>query len=127
MIKPISVSLPGNLLYYKLQKKYACLPLPFSSLPNFYEAFTCCDSREELKKKRKELSSALAKILGEKVKAQRICYNVSSFQLATYLGISIQQLRKFEKGINSLGVVYLLLLSAFFNVSVDYYYSPVGV
>ena len=73
--------------------------------------------------KRKDLHYKLAVIMGAKVKDLRKEYKITRYQLSEFLGISEQQLAKYENGINSLGPVYILILSEIFDKDLEYFYS----
>ena len=45
---------------------------------------------------------------------------ISQQKIADYLGIKKQQYFKYEKGINEIGIKYLIALAKYYNVSTDY-------
>lgn len=58
------------------------------------------------------------KYLGQKIRGLRNQQGISQGELGTKLGISFQQIQKYEKGINRVGAVRLQQMAEFFGVSV---------
>lgn len=50
--------------------------------------------------------------------------NLTQTQLANMLGVTFQQVQKYEKGVNGLTGFRLLQLSNIFNKPMEYFYKP---
>ena len=66
--------------------------------------------------------------VGSRVRLRRMLLGMSQEKLAEKLGLTFQQVQKYEKGINRIGASRLYELSQLLNVGVDFFYedAPVG-
>jgi transcriptional regulator with XRE-family HTH domain len=66
--------------------------------------------------------------VGSRVRLRRMLLGMSQERLAEQLGLTFQQVQKYEKGINRIGASRLYELSQLLNVGVDFFYedAPVG-
>ncbi len=61
--------------------------------------------------------------LGQKIRALRIARKVSQADLGEHLGVSFQQIQKYEKGLNRVSAARLQQLAAFFDVEITDFYA----
>ena len=66
-------------------------------------------------------ASAGDKTLGEKIRARRILAKMSQTELGEKLGVSFQQVQKYEKGVNKVGAVRLAEIAGALGESVGYF------
>jgi transcriptional regulator with XRE-family HTH domain len=66
-------------------------------------------------------ASAGDKALGEKIRARRILAKMSQAELGGQLGVSFQQVQKYEKGSNKVGAVRLTEIATALGESVGYF------
>lgn len=66
--------------------------------------------------------------VGGRVRLRRMLLGMSQEKLAEKLGLTFQQVQKYEKGINRIGASRLYELSQLLGVGVDFFYedAPVG-
>lgn len=57
----------------------------------------------------------LHKSLGEKVRAARLAANISQDELGKALGLSFQQIQKYEKGVNRIEMTRMIAIAKFLN------------
>lgn len=81
-----------------------------------FECFSILDNKDAIKK-------IIAKNVGKRIKILREKYNISGSDLAKVLGVSQQQLSKYEKGLVDMSISKVILLSIYFNVNVDYFFK----
>lgn len=62
------------------------------------------------------MSNSFDKALGAKIRGERRLRGITQMQLAQRLGVSFQQLQKYESGTNKISVERLVELSRFFDV-----------
>lgn len=68
-------------------------------------------------------ASELDVFLGKQLRAARLTKNMSQEKLADQLGITFQQIQKYERGKNRISAARLFELSKIFNVPVTYFYD----
>lgn len=61
--------------------------------------------------------------VGSRVRMRRMLLGMSQEKLAEYLGLTFQQIQKYEKGVNRIGASRLFDLSHVLGVGVDYFYE----
>jgi transcriptional regulator with XRE-family HTH domain len=66
-------------------------------------------------------ASAGDKALGEKIRARRILAEMSQADLGDHIGVSFQQVQKYEKGVNKVGAVRLAEIASALGESVGYF------
>ena len=66
-------------------------------------------------------ASAGDKALGEKIRARRILAKMSQGELGDHLGVSFQQVQKYEKGVNKVGAVRLAEIAGALDEGVGYF------
>ncbi|HGV3502243.1 TPA: helix-turn-helix domain-containing protein [Providencia stuartii] len=81
-----------------------------------FKSYSVVDDRSVIKK-------LIAKNIGEKIKKIRSEYKISGLDLANVLGVSQQQLSKYEKGLVDIPTSKLMLISIYFNVDVNYFFT----
>lgn len=64
--------------------------------------------------------------VGSKIKLRRAVVGMSQTELATRLGITFQQVQKYEKGANRVGASRLYLISVILDVPVQSFFEGVG-
>jgi transcriptional regulator with XRE-family HTH domain len=62
---------------------------------------------------------------GEKLRARRLIVDVSQQALAEALGMSFQQIQKYEKGTNRMSAAILFQIATVLKVDVKYFYETI--
>lgn len=65
--------------------------------------------------------------LGQKLRARRIEVGLSQEKLADLLGVTFQQVQKYEKGINRIAASRLFQISSALDVSVSYFFEGLSL
>ncbi len=63
------------------------------------------------------------KVVGKKIYSLRLAKGLSRQQLATIIGVTHQQLQKYEKGTNRISVGRLVLIAKALREKIDYFYQ----
>lgn len=64
--------------------------------------------------------------VGRQIRLRRLLMGLSQDQLAAALGLTFQQVQKYEKGVNRVGAGRLFELSGILGVSVGFFYEGVA-
>ena len=64
--------------------------------------------------------------VGKRVRERRVSLGMSQAKLGEYLGLTFQQIQKYEKGTNRISASKLWALSHFFKVSVEWFFEGLG-
>ena len=64
-------------------------------------------------------------IIGRNIKSIRNMCNLSQSELANFIGVSFQQIQKYEKGINRVSAYRLYLISKKLNIPIMRFYEGV--
>ena len=64
--------------------------------------------------------------IGSRVRLRRLTAGVSQEQLGAALGVTFQQVQKYEKGTNRIGAARLYRISRILHVPVSYFYEGLG-
>ncbi|QNP22118.1 helix-turn-helix domain-containing protein [Providencia rettgeri] len=81
--------------------------------------FTCLTVLEN----KKNITSIVAKNIGKKIKLLRSEYRLSGSDLARIIGISQQQLSRYENGLSDISTSKIMLISVYFKVDVCYFFK----
>ena len=65
--------------------------------------------------------------VGNRVRIRRMLIGMSQERLGDLLGLTFQQVQKYEKGVNRIGAGRLFEVSRILNVPVDFFYEGVNV
>ncbi|WP_375791153.1 helix-turn-helix domain-containing protein [Bradyrhizobium sp. vgs-9] len=60
-------------------------------------------------------------LIGQRLRARRLEKKVSQAELGTELGVSFQQIQKYEKGVNRIGASRLVEIAEALETTVDYF------
>jgi transcriptional regulator with XRE-family HTH domain len=71
------------------------------------------------KKVKPRSASAIDKYIGARMREQRVALSMSQEQLGKKLGVSFQQIQKYEKGINRVSAARLFEICKALNVSLS--------
>ena len=63
--------------------------------------------------------------IGSRVRARRIMLGMSQEKLAEALGLTFQQVQKYEKGINRVGASRLLQIADILDVGIDFFFEGI--
>jgi len=75
-------------------------------------------------KKTKQRSAGKPDIeLGKRIRLRRVEMNISQAELGEKLGVSFQQVQKYEKGVNRVGAARLQQIAEALNVPVTFFYD----
>jgi transcriptional regulator with XRE-family HTH domain len=64
--------------------------------------------------------------VGSRIRQQRLVIGMSQEELGKRLGLSFQQIQKYESGANRVGASRLLELSLALNVTIEFFYRNLG-
>ena len=64
--------------------------------------------------------------VGNRVRLRRMLIGMSQERLGELLGLTFQQVQKYEKGVNRIGAGRLFDVSRILGVSIDYFYEGVN-
>ena len=67
------------------------------------------------------------KYVGSRVRMRRIMRGMSQEKLGEALGLTFQQVQKYEKGVNRIGAGRLFEVSRILGVPIDFFYESVAV
>ncbi|MEX0423748.1 helix-turn-helix transcriptional regulator [Providencia rettgeri] len=81
--------------------------------------FTCLTVLEN----KKNITNIVAKNIGKKIKLLRSEYRLSGSDLARIIGISQQQLSRYENGLSDISTSKIMLISIYFKVDVCYFFK----
>jgi transcriptional regulator with XRE-family HTH domain len=70
-----------------------------------------------------KLEKTFTKTIGQKVKALRRINKLTQIELASKMGLTFQQVQKYEKGISSLNPDRLKQIASIFDVKVGYFFD----
>lgn len=71
----------------------------------------------------KKSASPVDKHVGSRVRMRRVMLGMSQEKLGEALGLTFQQVQKYEKGTNRIGASRLLHIATILNVTVEYFYE----
>lgn len=63
--------------------------------------------------------------IGSRVRARRIMLGMSQEKLADALGLTFQQVQKYEKGVNRIGASRLLQIAGILDVGMDFFFEGI--
>ncbi|EMA4783083.1 helix-turn-helix transcriptional regulator [Providencia rettgeri] len=72
---------------------------------------------------RDNIVNVVSKNIGKKIKKLRLKYNLSGSNLAKFIGISQQQLSRYENGQSDISTSKIMIISIYFNVDVSYFFD----
>jgi transcriptional regulator with XRE-family HTH domain len=75
---------------------------------------------------RKRRADARDTDIGKRVREQRLAKGMSQMQLATHLGVTFQQIQKYENGMNRIGSGRLQRIAEALNVPVAHFFKSDG-
>jgi|SRR5882672_5693361 transcriptional regulator with XRE-family HTH domain len=64
-------------------------------------------------------------IVGRRIRLRRLERHVSQTQLANALGLTFQQVQKYEKGVNRISAGRLEIVARFLDVPITFFFAPV--
>jgi transcriptional regulator with XRE-family HTH domain len=64
--------------------------------------------------------------LGKRIRLRRVEIDISQTELADKLGVSFQQVQKYEKGVNRVGAARLQQIATALDVPITFFYSGDG-
>jgi transcriptional regulator with XRE-family HTH domain len=65
------------------------------------------------------------KHIGSRVRARRVMLGMSQEKLADALGLTFQQVQKYEKGVNRIGASRLLHMAGILDVSIEFFFEGI--
>ncbi len=71
----------------------------------------------------KKSPNQIDKHIGNRVRARRIMLGMSQEKLADALGLTFQQVQKYEKGVNRIGASRLLHIAGILDVSIEFFFE----
>lgn len=74
----------------------------------------------------KRRTSDIDLAIGEKIKAKRLEAGLGQNDLAKMLGITFQQLQKYEKGVNRVSAASLYKISLCLNCDISFFFDGIG-
>lgn len=79
--------------------------------------------KAKIKQSRRLASQPLDQYIGERVRSRRQILGMSQTELARAIGVSFQQVQKYEKGANRVGSGLLYRLAELLEVPISYFYE----
>lgn len=76
-----------------------------------------------VKQKVKEASQDIDKVIGERIRQRRAVLGLSQQNVSDPLGITYQQLQKYEKGTSKVSASKLFVLAKVLDVKISYFYD----
>ena len=61
--------------------------------------------------------------IGNRIKLRRCSLGITQEELSSYLGITFQQIQKYENGKNRVSAGSLLLIAQFLNINIGYFFE----
>lgn len=80
-------------------------------------------TRKGAKQKSKRSTVKADEILGTKIRLRRVEQKLSQEKLGDALGVSFQQVQKYEKGVNRVGASRLIQIAKVLDVPVSFFYN----
>ena len=74
----------------------------------------------------KRSATSMDKVVGENIRAARLAKGLSQSGLAERLGITFQQVQKYEKGVNRVGAGRLFQIAAIFGLPISSFFDETG-
>lgn len=71
----------------------------------------------------KKSPNQIDKHIGARVRARRVMLGMSQEKLADALGLTFQQVQKYEKGVNRIGASRLLHIAGILDVSIEFFFE----
>jgi transcriptional regulator with XRE-family HTH domain len=71
----------------------------------------------------KKSPNLIDKHIGSRVRARRTMLGMSQEKLAAALGLTFQQVQKYEKGVNRIGASRLLHIAGILDVSIEFFFE----
>lgn len=71
---------------------------------------------------REKVIYIISKNIGKKIKSIRLRYNMKGSDLAKVIGISQQQLSKYENGKVDITTSKIILISIYFDIDINYFF-----
>ncbi len=65
-------------------------------------------------------------LIGKRIRQRRIAMGLSQKELGNYLGVSFQQIQKYEKGFNRVSVGCLLKIAQKLEVPISFFYADIA-
>ncbi|WP_375661353.1 helix-turn-helix domain-containing protein [Bartonella sp. OC68QHHN] len=65
-------------------------------------------------------------LIGKRIRYRRISMGVSQKELGSYLGVSFQQIQKYEKGLNRVSAKCLLEIAQKLQVPISFFYADLA-
>ncbi|WP_375643204.1 MULTISPECIES: helix-turn-helix domain-containing protein [unclassified Bartonella] len=65
-------------------------------------------------------------LIGKRIRHRRISIGLSQKALGSHLGVSFQQIQKYEKGLNRVSVGYLLKIAQKLEVPISFFYADIA-
>ena len=101
------------------------------SLNHFFGGFSLKDGNSRMNKsaakKMKQRSAGKPDIeLGKRIRLRRVEQKISQAELGDQLGVSFQQVQKYEKGVNRVGAARLQQIATALDVPVTFFYDGDG-
>jgi transcriptional regulator with XRE-family HTH domain len=81
--------------------------------------------RAKLVRVKKRSAGPIDKYFGDRLRARRIMMKMSQDDLANSLGVSFQQIQKYEKGTNRLSAAMMVRVAEILGVDVGYFYDEI--
>ncbi|PCJ97290.1 MAG: transcriptional regulator [Zetaproteobacteria bacterium] len=77
-------------------------------------------------RKTKGIPDTIDKHVGKQLRSRRTLLGLSQEKLAEYIGVTFQQVQKYERGTNRVSASRLYSFSKILDVSIDYFYEGIG-
>jgi transcriptional regulator with XRE-family HTH domain len=71
----------------------------------------------------KKSTGSIDKEIGSRVRMRRVSIGMSQEKLGDMLGLTFQQVQKYEKGVNRIGASRLLQIAGILDVSIEFFFE----
>lgn len=82
------------------------------------------DWGDEMNKRGRKKLEALDKVIGKNIKLARGFRRITQTQLGKTLGLTFQQVQKYEKGANRVSALNLYKISQVLDFPLEFFYTP---
>jgi transcriptional regulator with XRE-family HTH domain len=78
-----------------------------------------------IKQRTPRSTGPIDKYFGDRMRARRMMKKMTQDDLAKTLGLSFQQIQKYEKGTNRMSAAFMVRLAEILNVDIGYFYNEI--
>ena len=80
----------------------------------------------KMQKPTRKTADQVDEYVGNRLRMRRMMVGITQVQLGTHLGLTFQQIQKYEKGTNRISASRLQLMSQILGVTPDFFFEQIG-